>query len=449
MTNKKSNQTGFSFIKAGVFAAIALGLTFTSAWAQPEVTFHGQFRVNYYVDSRTNTEDFMDGDARAHRLRFRPTWDVAFQDDVKLHIQFNIGHIKEEWGNHNLEQSGGPAFGLRHGFISAPLSDSITGIAGIVPVSDKFGDTLFSGDWDFNPIALVFLGKSGNIDWRFGTAKIVEGSENEKTGAAPQTDTQDDIDVLVLDVDSGAFGGSVYAFTGGKDNADLPKLSLTIYGVRWAGEFGSTKLNAFVMGSSFSTDVGNVINAAEKVEASGFAAKVEGKLPMGDNTVGLLAIYAQGDKKFGTSESAGSFITPMSLIGAHGYYGYTGKLNIQGPTDTGIDDPVNIDGGAYSNANLGRGLMTVQANVSISGSNKLSYYVAVGMFQSVDAPAGASKDIGTDIYVQGKYNIGSNLNLEFGADLASLGKGHHRSTDLAAEKSRSITTVFSRLQLEW
>ena len=449
MIKNKRNQTGFSLIKAGLLAAIALGVTFTSAWAQPEVTFHGQFRVNYYMDSRTNSEDFGDGDARAHRLRFRPTWDVAFQDDVKLHIQFNIGHIKETWGNHNLEQSGGPAFGLRHGYISAPLSDNITGIAGVVPVSDKFGDTLFSGDWDFNPVATVLLGKSGNLDWRFGTAKIAEGSENEKAGA---TDTQDDIDVIVLDVDSGGFGGSIYHFIGGKNHADLPELSFSLYGVRWAGEFGSTKLNAFVVGSSFSTTgsaaAPNTFGAFD-VKSSGFAGKLEAKLPVGENTLGILGIFATGDKKFGTNESAGSFITPMSLIGAHGYYGYTGKLNIQGPTDTGIDDPVNIDGGSYGNGNLGRGLMTLQANLSIPGSNKLSYYVAVGWFQSVDAPASGSKDIGTDIYVQGKYNIGSNLNLEFGVDYAALGKGSHYATEAGVDKSRNITTIFSRLQLEW
>jgi hypothetical protein len=69
------------------------------------------------------------------------------------------------------------------------------------------------------------------------------------------------------------------------------------------------------------------------------------------------------------------------------------------------------------------------------------------MFQSNDAPANASKDIGTDIYVQGKYNIGPKLNLEFGVDYAALGAGSHMT--VALDKARNITTMFSRLQLEY
>jgi len=374
---RKKVEAGFDFHNLIIFTVIVLGLTFTSAWAQqPEVTFHGQFRVNYYADSRTNVDDYGDGDVAAHRLRFRPTWDAAFDDGVKLHVQFNIGHIKEGFGNHQYNNGGDPSFGLRHGYILAPIGEHYTAIAGIVPVSDKFGDTLFSGDWDFNPVTLAFLGKSGNLDWRIGIAKLMENDEANKSAGA---DDKDDFNAYVIDVDSGAFGGSVYHLTTEKQypTAALAEATLTIYGVRWAGEFGSTKLNAFVMGSSLDAKTANH-------KSNGFAGKVEGKLPMGDKTVGLLGIFATGDKDYGTAgKTAKAFITPMSLIGHHGYYGYTGKLNIQGPTDTGIDDPVNIDGGSYGNGNLGRGLMTLQANLSIPGSNKLSYYVAAGWFQSV------------------------------------------------------------------
>jgi hypothetical protein len=444
MTRKKRDKTDLNLIKAGVFAAIVLGLTFTSAWAQPEVTFHGQFRVNYYTESGSEKDTFGESSTAA-RLRFRPTWDLAFDDGVALHMQFNIGHINSGVGNHNFNQGGAaggtPSFGLRHGYIVAPLSDSITGVAGVVPVSDKFGDTLFSSDWDFNPLAVALLGKAGELDWRFGAAKISEGNE---AGTDEGLIAGDDLDVFVVDVDSGGFGGSVYYVKAGK-NFGIQELALMIYGVRWAGEFGSTKVNAFVMGSSL-----DETDAAADMKSSGFAAKLEGKIPVGEMTLGVLGMFATGDKDFGTKDKTySSFITPMSLIGHTGYWGYTGKLNIQGPTDTGIDNSmVNIDGGSPAgNGNLGYGITTIQANLSIPYSDKLSWYVAAGFFASTDAPSAQGTDIGTDIYAQGKYNLGSNLNLEFGADFANLGKGHFGN--VVADKSRSITLLFSRLQMEW
>jgi hypothetical protein len=50
-------------------------------------------------------------------------------------------------------------------------------IGGLVPLSDRFGDTLFSGDWDFNPLTYAVLGKIEGIDIRAGAAKLIEGSE--------------------------------------------------------------------------------------------------------------------------------------------------------------------------------------------------------------------------------------------------------------------------------
>ncbi|MBI4664956.1 MAG: hypothetical protein HY751_00960 [Nitrospinae bacterium] len=400
-----------------------------------EFTYHGQFRINYYSDSRGDTETFGDENVSAARLRWRPTIEAKISDTVSAHTQFNIGHIKENTSNARTNNSGDPAFGLRHAYIAAKLSDSVTGVAGLVPVSDKFGDTLFSGDWDFNPLTLAFVGDVGGVGYRVGFAKLLENNENDlgDTGKA-----KDDLDAYVFDLDMGGLGASVYYLDIQKGVGDG---SLAIYGVRYATDLGGAKVNAFVMGSSLSLTGGDV-------KSNGVAAKLEAKIPVSGMTLGLMGLYGSGDKDYGsTTKTASSFITPMSLIGHHGYYGYTGKLNIQGPTDTGIDDPVNIDGGSYGNQNLGRGLTTVQANLDIPVDSKLGIYAAVGWFQSSDAPSGVSKDIGTDVYVQGKYNLGESLNLEFGVDYAALGAGSHMTVE--ADKSRNITTVFSRLQLEY
>lgn len=174
-------------------------------------------------------------------------------------------------------------------------------------------------------------------------------------------------------------------------------------------------------------------------------------IPTSAAKIGILGMYATGDKAFSdpSETKSGSFITPMSLIGHHGYWGYTGKLTIQGPTDTGIDDPINIDGGSYGNRTLGLGLTSLQANVNIPVSPDFSVYGAAGFYTLNDAAEGAEKNVGTDIYLQGKYAFGDGLNLEFGADFASLGEGHFDTYGSSDPKSRSVTTIFSRFQLEY
>ena len=112
----------------------------------------------------------------------------------------------------------------------------------------------------------------------------------------------------------------------------------------------------------------------------------------------------------------------MALIGHHGYWGYTGKLNVQGPTDTGIDNPLRVDGSVYGGDGLGYGLMTIQAKADFPITDKLNGYAAIGIFQHQDVPSASDKSIGIDIYIQGKYNIAQNLNLEAGLDYASIGK---------------------------
>jgi hypothetical protein len=434
------------------FLAVIGALSANPAYADPELTYHGQFRINYYAESKSDSATFGDSDSAAERLRFRPTFDVKVSEDVSTHLQMNIGHIKENTGNARTNNGGEPAFGLRHAVIQAKLDDSWTGVAGLVPVSDKFGDTLFSGDWDFNPLALAFIGKVGVIDVRVGFAKLQENSENDwgvtsesaATATSPAVKTKgklkDDVDAYVLDLDMGGLGASVY-YVDSQKGSSLGEATMAIYGVRFATAVDEIKFNAFVMGSALDAK-------AAGIKSSGVAGKAEVKMPLGGATLGVMGLFASGDKDFGKAgKTAGAFITPMSLIGHHGYWGYTGKLNIQGPTDTGIDDPVNIDGGSYGNANLGHGITTAQVNFAMPLSEKMSVYLAGGWFTSNAAADGKSKDIGVDAYAQGKYNLGKGLNLEFGVDYVALGAGSHMTVD--KNKARNITTMFSRLQLEY
>lgn len=414
---------------------------FGSAAAVPaaEVEFHGQFRINYYIQDESVSNGA--SDTSAARLRWRPTWDVTLPDDVKMHMQLNIGHIESNAANARTEQGGDPAVALRHAVLDFKLPEIGGRInAGLVPVSDKFGDMLFSGDWDFNPLALLWLGKIAAADVRLGRGKL-----QEKTPTV-----RDDTDIYVADIDlpagAGRAGLSGYVY---RDSADDP-LGATGHtqsyiGLRATQPLGPAHLSAFLV---YNSGTHEKAAGGKDMDNAGYAAKLEGTMPIGPVKAGLLFVMATGDKNYGngTDTSVNSFITPMGLIDHHGYWGYTGKLNIQGPTDTGIDNPLRIDGSVYGASGLGFGIMTLQAKADFPIADGLSGYIATGIFKHHDVPEGREGTIGTDVYVQATYALAQNLNLQAGADLASLKKNNPAYN---FTKDNTITLVFSRLQLEY
>ena len=97
---------------------------------------------------------------------------------------------------------------------------------------------------------------------------------------------------------------------------------------------------------------------------------------------------------------------------------------------------------------FGTGITTVQANVALPLiEGKLDGYGAVGWFQANEVPAGQDDSIGTDLYAQVKYHFSEHMALEAGVDYVSLGEGH--PDNVSANESRTMTLVFSRLQLEY
>ncbi len=447
-----SKKRFFWFVSS--FCAIyASGLG--SAYAV-EPDWHGQFRINSYYQNASKDGVFGRGDdIQASRLRFRPTMDFKWDNGVKAHIQLNIGHINSNTSNARLDTGGSSAVALRHGYISAPIPDytDYTLVAGLVPMSDKFGDTLFSGDWDYNPLTYMILGNVGGVDLRIAHGNLAEGAESSHPA--------DDLDQWFFDGDTkSGFGASFYAVNDNtKPTSSVTGASTTneyYAGARYNGKFSSTDFNAFVVYNRGERKVSASGTNPTERKNSGFAAKAEVKVPVMTAKVGLLGIYASGDKDYGdaTQDSASSFITPMSIAGTTGYWGYTGKLNVQGPTDTGVDTSfVNIDGGGYAtnNTNLGNGMATIQVNAAIPITPKLEGYAAAGWYSHTDAAAGFNKYIGTDLYAQLKYMLWENLNIEAGVDHAMLGKGHPDSVALGAgnQSTRNETLVFSRLQLEF
>jgi hypothetical protein len=63
--------------------------------------------------------------------------------------------------------------GLRYTYVYWKPSREHHVMAGILPVSDEFGDTLFSADWDWNAGGVAWLGGSDRSRWRLGVLNMV------------------------------------------------------------------------------------------------------------------------------------------------------------------------------------------------------------------------------------------------------------------------------------
>lgn len=420
-----------------------------------ETVWHGQYRINSYYQDATKDDAFgKSNDIVASRLRFRPALDLNFDNGIKTHVQINIGHINSNISNARFDQNGNPAVALRQGYISAPIPkyENFTLVAGLIPMSDKFGDTLFSSDWDYNPLTYELLGKIADMDLRLAHGNLREGTENSHP--------VDDIDQWFVDLDTGVgFGASFYALNDNSKPANTITGASQTYedyvGLRYKTNLDTVELNAFAIYNWGKRRFDFAAGTENERENSGIALKAEAKVPVGAAKAGVMALYSSGDMDFtdATKRKSSSFITPMSIVGTTGYWGYTGKLNVQGPTDTGVDTHfLNIDGGGANNTNLGHGVTTVQVNAAFPViPERLDGYAAAGWYTHNSASPGFKKYIGTDIYVQATYHFGSSLNLDFGVDYAMLGKGHADSVALGAanQSARNVALLFSRLQLEF
>lgn len=420
----------------GMAVLFLAGVGVSAAGTAPEVSFGGQYRINSY----TLMDKDGAGNIAASRLRIRQNIDLKFSEEFSTHIQFNIGHITEGIGNHTSNTSGsdnlgnavntrGVTVGLRHAVLKYKFSDAAILVAGLVPVSDKFGDTLFSSDWDFNPLAYALLGNTGSIDYRVAWFKVAENGEVDETPAAK---TMNDIDGYLLDL-GGDLGVAKVGVMGLL--IQTPNAAVDGYeGNSWVGLRGDGSTSglgwhlSLVNSSVKKTPIGTTDDAS----GIQLLAKVDGKA--GRLGWGVLVLNSSGDK------GNEGFISPQTLYGGQGYWGKTGILNIQGPTDTGMDaNMLRTDNG-------GLGLMTIQANVSSPLTDNLGGYLGAGWYQANQDNAAGSKDIGSDIYAQLKYSFpNSPLALQAGVDVASLGKAAPNS----GGKTRTATAFFSRLQAEF
>ncbi|MDO8445988.1 MAG: hypothetical protein Q7T53_07810 [Deltaproteobacteria bacterium] len=400
------------------------------AGTTPEVSFGGQYRINAYT---LNDDDGAGGIAAA-RVRIRQNIDLKFSEQFNTHIQFNIGHINEGAGNHNLNQNGEASVGLRHAVMNYKFSDAALLQAGLVPIADKFGDTLFSSDWDFSPVAVLVKGNAG-VDYRAAWMKIEENDETDETAAGADTDNDMDAYLLDLGKDLGVANVGVMGLVirtpenGIGVASDGYETNLWL-GIRADGSTAGLNWHASLVSSNVDK---SVTGAADDSTGLQFLAKVDGKIDK--IGWGLLGLYTTG-----SDDGEDSFFSPQTFYGGQGYWGKTGILNIQGPTDTGMDvNNLRTDNG-------GLGLTTIQANISAPLMDNLNGYIGAGGYQANEENPAGDDDIGADVYAQVKYKFpDSPLALDAGFDVASLGKAAPNS----GGDTRTATAFFARLQAEF
>ena len=406
----------------------------------PEVSFGGQYRINAY----SADNDVVGQDKQtAARVRIRQNVDIKFDERFKTHFQMELGHTTD-----NVSTTSGSDrqtnLNVRHAVLDYTTLSGVNLQAGIVPLSDYFGDTLFSGDWNYNPVAVSALAPVGA-----GKFRAFAGTLRETVGTGGETVSKDDTTHYQLDYRLPLSGkaqfnlGASYVTLTPDTAAPFRSGSHSNYGAGAQFELGrGLQLNGFVAGSS--TD--KKLLAPGAGDGSGVAAKLELTGGAGSGKFGLLATHATG------KSNGSGFLPVMALAKTNGYWGYTGILTVQGPTDTGIDgDSVNI-------SNNGYGLSTVQAKYAFPLTADLSGYVAVGWFGNTKAPAGRSGDLGTDLLLMGTYRLNKYLALDFGGAFAKLkdsvsgysnGIVGGATFNQGVGVSRNKTAFFTRLQAEF
>lgn len=406
----------------------------------PEVSFGGQYRINAYsADNDVAGQDKQ----TAARVRIRQNVDIKFDERFKSHLQLELGHTTD-----NITTTAGSDrqtnLNVRHAVLDYTTLSGINLQAGIVPLSDYFGDTLFSGDWNYNPVAVSALAPLGA-----GKLRAFAGTLRETVGAGGETVSKDDTTHYQLDYRLPLSGnaqinfGASYVTLTPDVAAPFRSGSHGNYGVGAQFELGrGLQLNGFVMGST--TD--KKLLAPGAGDGSGAAVKLELTGQAGSGKFGLLATHATG------KSNGSGFLPAMALSRTNGYWGYTGILTIQGPTDTGFDgDSVNI-------SNNGYGLSTVQAKYAFPVTADLTGYVAAGWFGNTKAPTGRSGDVGTDWLLMGTYRFNKYLALDFGGAFAKLkdslsgysnGIVGGAAFNQGVGVSRNKNALFTRLQAEF
>ena len=382
------------------------------------------------------------------RQRLRLNLDVHTEDNVGGFIQIEY---RGGWGGSSPGASdprgvynpGNAAFnrlqarGIRYGYLYFPAGPGKV-MAGILPANDQVNQMLFSADWDLNVGGIAYAGKAGNLDWRVGFVRLIEGIaliSNKNIN----NDTDENFIVLDVNTKAGGIDLGLHGYMASGNTCQgnnctqangpkASKLNQTWLGAHATASFGSVKVHGVVLYNS--GEIGNTKN-------NGFLVRIEPSLALGKINLSLLGVYSTGTDK------GEGFKTVHEILGTNGYWAYTYIFTPHGPSDVN-DFGLRPD-------NKGYGLMTVQGKVDIPISKSLSAQAVAGLFNSTaKMPAGGGKtstNLGTEVGAQLTANVGKHMNLEFGGAFASLGDAGKQNYQ--GNTQSSVNEIFARLQLEF
>lgn len=394
----------------------------------PAVSFNGQYRINSY----TVDNDAGGDNQTASRVRIRQGLDVEFDEQLKTHVQLELGHTTSNVTTTSKDLK------VRHAVLDYTFNNDVNALAGIVPLGDHFGDVLFSSDWDYNPVALSVTLPAAGGRLRAFAANLAEGDEAVA-----------DDDFVHYQLDYALPFGHDHEINFGLTYADVsdfadPVSSHTHINLGTGLQYrfnDQLTFNSFLMGSW--TDKGLLGTAGD---GDGVAVKLELTGSLGPGDFGLMLTHASGEK------DASGFLPIMGLARTNGYWGYTGILTVQGATDTGFDgDSINL-------SNNGYGLTSVQAKYVLPVTERLGLQLAAGWFGGADTPSGRGDNVGTDLLLMGTYRLHRFLSLDFGAAYARLkdalsgysnGVIDGASFNQGPGVTRNKTALFARLQTEY
>ena len=329
------------------------------------------------------------------------------------------------------------ARGIRYGYLYAtPLTDQMI-LAGVLPMSDEFGDTLFSADWDFNVGGVALLGALSPASYRLAYVRLIEG-----VGASEPRSIGKDGDLVLGDLvyafdERLHLGTHAYFLTVGK------RLPLGDTEEWWLGGTASgtaapvdwhafALLNAGRLGIGELDDDGKVVSGFDRSDSHvGYATKGEVRSSLGPVRVNLQSLYASGDREDGGVQDR--FVTPEGLFRTEGYWAYTHIFTANGPSD------VNDLGVELGNG--GAGLLTVQGRASAQLSPRVGAQLSGGWFQAAESRNG-SRDMGTEVGAMATIAVAEGLALDVGAAGAFLG-------NFFAQGSDDLFEIFTRLQFQY
>lgn len=435
---------GVVLVSSGRAAPIPQGDTQVSPLPELNVKLGIQYRVMYNASNipgpgGTTLTDPKGYDFFRQRLRLNVELQPVEQAGGFAQLEFRGG-----WGGtapdfsdpRDSEPTLNPfnrlqARGVRYGYLYVTPADGHTLMAGILPTSDQVGDTLFSADWDFNVGGVMYLGKTGPLEYRLAYLRPVETVNSEF-----QEDLWKDGHLAIGDLniafDAVKVGLHVYYLRIGQveDPGAAPALRAGRthegwYGLTASGSLGPVALNGFVM-----VNTGRFFGSARH---TGYAVKAEGSLPLGPVTGSLLFLFTTGDQD--PTKPEDRFVTLQELVGTQGYWAYTHLFTANGPSDVN-DLGLRID-------NKGSGLWTVQGKLSAPLFKRVRGDLIVGWFQAEEKhPVTHASYLGTEVAGMLTLDVAKHMVLQVGAAGALLG-------DFLAQDAEDLFEVFSRFQLQF